>query len=92
MWLKVNGELRQNTSTANMIFDVASLVSYVSEFTTPLPGNVISAGTPAGAGTGMNPPQYLKVGDVLELGIDGLGESRQQAVQIATRLDGHNGK
>jgi 2,4-diketo-3-deoxy-L-fuconate hydrolase len=80
MWLKVNGEFRQNGSTANMIFDVPTLVSYVSEFMTLLPGDVISTGTPAGVGLGMNPPQYLKEGDVVELGIDGLGESRQKAV------------
>jgi len=81
MWLKVNGELRQNSSTANMIFDVATLVSYISEFMTLLPGDVISTGTPAGVGMGMNTPQYLKAGDVVELGIDGLGESRQQVTQ-----------
>ena len=80
MWLKVNGEIRQNSSTANMVFDVATLVSYVSEFMTLLPGDVISTGTPAGVGLGMKPPQYLKAGDVVELGIDGLGESRQQVV------------
>jgi 2-keto-4-pentenoate hydratase/2-oxohepta-3-ene-1,7-dioic acid hydratase in catechol pathway len=81
MWLKVNGELRQNSSTANMIFDVATLVSYISEFMTLLPGDVISTGTPAGVGMGMDPPRYLKAGDVVELGIDGLGESRQQVTQ-----------
>ncbi len=80
MWLKVNGELRQNSSTANMIFDVATLVAYVSEFMTLLPGDVISTGTPAGVGLGMNPPRYLKPGDVVELGIEGLGESRQTVV------------
>jgi len=80
MWLKVNGDLRQNSSTANMIFDVATLVSYVSEFMTLLPGDVISTGTPAGVGLGMKPPTYLKAGDVVELGIDGLGKSRQQVV------------
>lgn len=78
MWLKVNGEIRQNSSTANMIFDAATLVSYVSEFMTLLPGDVISTGTPAGVGLGMNPPQYLKAGDTVELGIEGLGESRQK--------------
>jgi 2,4-didehydro-3-deoxy-L-rhamnonate hydrolase len=78
MWLKVNGHLRQNSSTANMIFDVATLVSYVSEFMTLLPGDVISTGTPAGVGLGMNPPTYLRAGDVVELGIEGLGESRQE--------------
>jgi len=83
MWLKVNGETRQNSSTANMIFDVATLVSYISEFMTLLPGDVISTGTPAGVGLGMKPPQYLKAGDVVELGIDGLGESRQHVVNFS---------
>jgi 2,4-diketo-3-deoxy-L-fuconate hydrolase len=80
MWLKVNGTMRQNSSTSNMIFDVATLVSYVTQFMTLLPGDVISTGTPAGVGLGMNPPLYLKSGDVVELGIDGLGESRQQVI------------
>ena len=83
MWLKVNGETRQNSSTANMIFDVATLVSYVSEFMTLLPGDVISTGTPAGVGLGMKPPQYLKAGDVVELGIDGLGESSQHVINFS---------
>ena len=78
MWLKVNGVVRQNSSTSNMIFDVPTLVSYVSQFMTLLPGDVISTGTPAGVGLGMNPPVYLNAGDVVELGIDGLGESRQK--------------
>jgi 2-keto-4-pentenoate hydratase/2-oxohepta-3-ene-1,7-dioic acid hydratase in catechol pathway len=78
MWLKVNGETRQDGTTSNMIFDVATLISYVSEFMTLLPGDVISTGTPAGVGLGMKPPTYLKAGDVVELGIDGLGESRQE--------------
>jgi len=77
MWLKVNGEIRQRSSTAEMIFGVAFLVSYVSQFMTLLPGDVISTGTPAGVGLGMKPPQYLKAGDVVELGVEGLGESRQ---------------
>ena len=80
MWLKVNGEFRQEGSTSKMIFDVPTLVSYVSEFMTLLPGDVISTGTPAGVGLGMKPPQYLKPGDIVELGIDGLGESRQDVV------------
>jgi 2,4-diketo-3-deoxy-L-fuconate hydrolase len=80
MWLKVNGTFRQKGSTSNMIFDVPTLVSYVSEFMTLLPGDVISTGTPAGVGLGMKPPQYLQPGDVVELGIEGLGESRQQVV------------
>ena len=77
MWLTVNGEFRQKSTTANMIFDVATLVSYVSDFMTLLPGDVISTGTPAGVGLGMRPPSYLKADDIVELGIDGLGTSRQ---------------
>jgi 2,4-diketo-3-deoxy-L-fuconate hydrolase len=81
MWLTVNGERRQNSSTSNMVFDVAHLVSYVSQFMTLLPGDVISTGTPAGVGLGIKPsPVYLKAGDVVALGIDRLGEQRQQAV------------
>jgi 2,4-diketo-3-deoxy-L-fuconate hydrolase len=81
MWLKVNGKLRQNSSTANMIFEVPTLVSYVSQFMTLLPGDIISTGTPAGVGMGMNPPSFLNAGDVVELGIDGLGESRQEVAE-----------
>ena len=81
MWLKVNGEFRQRGSTSKMICDVPGLVAYVSEFMTLLPGDVISTGTPPGVGLGMKPPQYLKKGDVVELGIDGLGESRQEVVE-----------
>lgn len=84
MWLKVNGEFRQKSTTANMIFDVPTLVSYISEFMTLLPGDMISTGTPAGVGMGMKPPTYVKPGDVLELGIEGLGESRQQAIDWQT--------
>jgi 2,4-diketo-3-deoxy-L-fuconate hydrolase len=80
MWLKVNGEYRQKGSTSKMIFDVPTLVAYVSEFMTLLPGDVISTGTPAGVGLGMKPPKYLQAGDIVELGIDGLGESRQAVV------------
>src|ERR1700736_1478601 len=80
MWLKVNGISRQQSSTSEMIFDVATLVSYVSQFMTLLPGDVISTGTPAGGGLGMNPKIYLQAGDVVDLGIDGLGESRQQVI------------
>ena len=79
MWLTVNGESRQKSSTANMIFDVPTLVSYLSRFMSLLPGDVISTGTPAGVGLGIKPePKYLKVGDVVELGIEGLGRSRQR--------------
>jgi len=84
MWLKVNGKLRQQSTTANMIFDVPTLVSYLSQFMTLLPGDVISTGTPAGVGLGMKPaPVYLKAGDVVELGIDRRGESRQTVVAYA---------
>jgi 2,4-diketo-3-deoxy-L-fuconate hydrolase len=80
MWLKVNGVFRQRSSTCEMIFDVPFLVSYVSQFMTLLPGDILSTGTPAGVALGMRPPQYLKAGDVVELGIDQLGESRQTVV------------
>ncbi|MGA8216154.1 MAG: fumarylacetoacetate hydrolase family protein [Candidatus Sulfotelmatobacter sp.] len=80
MWLKINGVFRQRSSTSEMIFDVPTLVSYVSQFMTLLPGDIISTGTPAGVGLGMRPPQYLKAGDVVELGIDHLGEARQRVV------------
>jgi len=81
MWLTVNGATRQHSSTANMIFDVPTLVSYVSGFMTLLPGDVISTGTPAGVALGMKPaPVYLKPGDEVALGIDGLGESRQKVI------------
>ncbi|HLV95470.1 MAG TPA: fumarylacetoacetate hydrolase family protein [Candidatus Acidoferrales bacterium] len=78
MWLKVNAEYRQKSTTANMIFGVPALVSYISEFMTLLPGDIISTGTPAGVGLGMKPPKYLQPGDVVELGLENLGESRQQ--------------
>ena len=81
MWLSVNGTRRQRGSTSTMIFEVATIVSYLSQFMTLLPGDVISTGTPPGVGMGVKPvPQYLKVGDVVELGIEGLGESRQEVV------------
>ena len=81
MWLTVNGQTRQRGSTKNMVFGVATLVSYVSQFMTLLPGDVISTGTPAGVGLGMKPePVFLRAGDVVELGIDRLGQSRQQVV------------
>jgi len=84
MWLKVNGEYRQRSTTANMIFGVPVLVSYLSQFMTLLPGDVISTGTPAGVGLGIKPePVYLAPGDVVELGIEGLGESRQEVLPPA---------
>jgi 2,4-didehydro-3-deoxy-L-rhamnonate hydrolase len=80
MWLKVNGKMMQDNNTDDMIFEVPFLVSYISQFMTLLPGDIISTGTPAGVGLGFNPPIYLKRGDVVELGIEGLGEQRQVAV------------
>ena len=79
MWLEVNGKRYQDGSTKTMIFGVQHLVSYISQFMTLLPGDVISTGTPFGVGLGFNPPRYLNPGDVVELGIDGLGSSRQVA-------------
>lgn len=80
LWLKVNGKTMQDGTTANLIFKIPFLVSYISQFMTLLPGDLISTGTPAGVGLGMNPPLYLAPGDIVELGIDGLGSSRQTLV------------
>ena len=80
LWLKVNGEMRQDSSTSDLIFGIPVLVSYVSQFMSLLPGDVISTGTPSGVGLGFKPPQYLKPDDRVELGIDGLGVSRQRLV------------
>ncbi len=80
MWLKVNGEIRQEENTSDLIFKLPKLISYISQFMTLLPGDIISTGTPSGVGLGMKPPQYLKPGDVVELGIEGLGVSKQQVV------------
>jgi 2-keto-4-pentenoate hydratase/2-oxohepta-3-ene-1,7-dioic acid hydratase in catechol pathway len=81
VWSSVNGELRQNGNTADMIFPVAYLVSYISQFMTLLPGDVICTGTPAGVGMGRQPPQFLKAGDVVRIGVEGLGEQRQKVMQ-----------
>ena len=80
MWLDVNGKRMQTGSTRTMIFSVAKIVSYVSQFMTLEPGDVITTGTPPGVGLGMKPPMYLKKGDVMTLGIEGLGEQRQTVV------------
>ncbi|WAC39775.1 fumarylacetoacetate hydrolase family protein [Pedobacter sp. SL55] len=78
LWLKVNGETLQDGNTSNLIFNIPFVVSYISQFMTLLPGDVITTGTPAGVGLGQKPePWYLKEGDVVELGIDGLGSSKQ---------------
>lgn len=81
MWLTVNGEKVQNGSTTTMVYGVAYLISYLSQFFTLHPGDIISTGTPPGVGMGMKPPRYLKAGDVVELGIQGLGQQRQTCVQ-----------
>src|SRR5579872_2376264 len=80
MWLDVNGQRMQNGSTSTMIFDVKMLVSYISHFMVLLPGDVITTGTPPGVGLGMKPPRFLKAGDTVALGIEGLGEQRQRFV------------
>jgi 2-keto-4-pentenoate hydratase/2-oxohepta-3-ene-1,7-dioic acid hydratase in catechol pathway len=77
LWLTVNGKTMQDGNTSNLIFKIPFLISYLSRFMSLLPGDVISTGTPAGVGLGMNPQVYLKPGDVVECGIDGLGSSRQ---------------
>jgi 2-keto-4-pentenoate hydratase/2-oxohepta-3-ene-1,7-dioic acid hydratase in catechol pathway len=80
MFLDVNGEKRQRGNTRTMIFGCANLVSYISQFMTLLPGDIITTGTPPGVGLGMKPQQYLKPGDLVTLGIEGLGEQRQRIV------------
>tara|TARA_R110000851_G_scaffold26941_2_gene76015 strand:- start:549 stop:1409 length:861 start_codon:yes stop_codon:yes gene_type:complete len=79
LWLKLNGETVQDSSTSDFIFNVQKVVSYISQFMSLLPGDIISTGTPFGVGLGFNPPKYLKAGDVVELGIEGLGTSKQTA-------------
>lgn len=78
LWLKVNDEMKQDGNTSDFIFNIPFVVSYVSQFMSLHPGDIISTGTPAGVGLGFDPPQYLKSGDVVELGIDGLGVSKQK--------------
>jgi 2-keto-4-pentenoate hydratase/2-oxohepta-3-ene-1,7-dioic acid hydratase in catechol pathway len=80
LWLKVNGKMLQNSNTNDFIFKIPVIISYLSQFMTLLPGDVISTGTPAGVGLGLNPPVFLKPGDKIELGIDGLGTSSQTCV------------
>lgn len=78
MWLKVNGKTMQNSNTKQLIFKVPFLIHYISQFMTLLPGDVISTGTPPGVGLGFKPPIFLKAGDIMELGIDGLGVQKQK--------------
>jgi 2-keto-4-pentenoate hydratase/2-oxohepta-3-ene-1,7-dioic acid hydratase in catechol pathway len=82
LWLSVNGQMRQNGSTKNMVFGVEHLVWYCSQFFIMNPGDVIVTGTPAGVALGMKPPQFLKAGDVVRLGIEGLGEQQQKIVPL----------
>ena len=77
VWLEVNGEMKQQGNTGNMIFPIAHLIHYITQFMRLMPGDVVTTGTPAGVGLGMKPPQFLKAGDTVRLGIDGLGEQRQ---------------
>jgi len=85
IWLTVNGEAKQEGTTADLVFGLAKIISYVSEFMTLLPGDVISTGSPAGTGMGLHPPQYLRAGDAVALGIEGLGEQRQRVVEFPGR-------
>ncbi|GIZ08888.1 fumarylacetoacetate hydrolase family protein [Flavobacterium sp. UMI-01] len=80
LWLKLNGKMMQNSTTSDFIFNVQKVVSHISQFMTLLPGDIISTGTPFGVGLGLTPPTYLKPGDVIELGIDGLGVAKQNVV------------
>ena len=82
LWLKLNGKTMQDSNTSDLIFSIPKLVSYISEFMTLLPGDVISTGTPFGVGLGLDPQKYLKDGDVMELGIDGLGVSKQSVKEF----------
>ena len=81
MWLDVNGKRCQTGSTSTMIFTMAKCIAYVSTFLTLLPGDIVTTGTPPGVGAGMKPPQFLNVGDVVTLGIEGLGEQRQEVIE-----------
>ena len=81
MWLDVNGKRMQNGNTKTMVYNVAHIVAYLSEFFTLMPGDIITTGTPPGVGMGMKPPQYLEPGDVIRLGIEGLGEQEQKVVR-----------
>jgi 2,4-diketo-3-deoxy-L-fuconate hydrolase len=86
LWLKVNGKTMQNSNTSDFIFGVPFLISYSSGFMTLLPGDVISTGTPPGVGLGLKPPRYLKSGDIVESGIDGLGQARQRVVAYVDKV------
>lgn len=80
LWLKLNGKTMQDGNTSNLVFKIPYLISYLSQFMSLMPGDIISTGTPAGVGLGQNPPFYLKAGDEVELGIEGLGSAKQRLV------------
>ncbi|MFD2202911.1 fumarylacetoacetate hydrolase family protein [Shivajiella indica] len=82
LWLKVNGQMMQDSNTSDLVFDIPTLVSYISQYMTLLPGDIISTGTPSGVGLGLKPPRYLVHGDEVELGIEGLGEAKQIAIDF----------
>ena len=82
LWLKLNGEVMQKSNTSDFIFNIQYVVSYISQFMTLLPGDIVSTGTPFGVGMGLTPPRYLKEGDVVELGIEGLGTSKQRCIKF----------
>lgn len=89
LWLSLNGKMMQQGTTSDLIFSVPYLVSYISRFMTLLPGDIVSTGTPAGVGLGMRPSVYIKGGDVMKLGIDGLGESEQKAIAFQMGASTH---
>lgn len=86
LWLSLNGKIVQDSNTDDLIFKVPFLISYISQFMTLLPGDIISTGTPAGVGLGMNPPLYLKPDDIIELGVEGLGTSKQTVVAYEPKM------
>jgi 2-keto-4-pentenoate hydratase/2-oxohepta-3-ene-1,7-dioic acid hydratase in catechol pathway len=86
LWLNVNGETIQSSNTSDMVFPVPHLVSYISQFMTLMPGDIISTGTPFGVGMGFDPPRYLNPGDVIELGVTGLGVARQEVIAYESTL------
>lgn len=84
LWLKLNGKLVQDSATSDFIFNIQEVISYISQFMTLLPGDIISTGTPSGVGLGFDPPTYLKPGDEVELGVEGLGVSKQKVVAYSS--------
>ena len=85
LWCDVNGNRRQDGNTSDMIFSVAKILSNLSHFMTLMPGDVISTGTPPGVGLGHKPPLYLKAGDIVEVGVEGLGQQRQELINFENK-------